>query len=196
METNDPALTKTPIGSHDALGEVIDKTSHHKHSSEHMSNTTPDEHLNNQNEESPHESISDAIVGKRVDHQEPLANNRAGGSAIVNDDATNRHRDTDHHNDLHNNIHSHEEVKEHTETEKGTETLDNEVIHSEHVNDGDNPARQPDRRDQQGSTAFDEGINEETVGSEAPKSEGLTEMNRYANVNNAQTRILNPDEKD
>ena len=69
------------------------------------------------------------------------------------------------------------------------------VVHSEHVNEGDEPARQPDRRDQEGN-AFDKGINEHTVGSEDPKSEHINDMNRYANIDNAQTRVLNPDEKD
>lgn len=79
---------------------------------------------------------------------------------------------------------------------KGTETLKETFIDSEHVNKGDNPARQPDRRDQQGSTAFDDNINEDTVGSEAPKSQGITDSNRYATIDNAQTRTLAPDEKD
>jgi len=91
---------------------------------------------------------------------------------------------------------SNDEIEESTTVNKGTDTFEEDVIGSEHVNDGDNPARQPDRRDQEGSTPFDEGINEDTVGSEAPKSEALTDMNRYASIDNAQTRILNPDEKD
>jgi hypothetical protein len=91
---------------------------------------------------------------------------------------------------------SNDEIEENTTVNKGTDTFEEDVIGSEHVNDGDNPARQPDRRDQEGSTPFDEGINEDTVGSEAPKSEALTDMNRYASIDNAQTRILNPDEKD
>ena len=69
------------------------------------------------------------------------------------------------------------------------------VVHSEHVNEGDEPARYPDRRDQDGN-AFDKGINEHTVSSEAPKSEHINDMNRYASIDNAQTRVLNPDEKD
>ena len=78
---------------------------------------------------------------------------------------------------------------------KGTDTFKEGVVHSEHVNDNDNPARQPDRRDQEGN-AFDDGVNEHTMVSETSKSEGINNMNRYANIDNAQTRVLNPDEKD
>ncbi|MER1972635.1 MAG: hypothetical protein ABS880_02615, partial [Psychrobacter alimentarius] len=60
--------------------------------------------------------------------------------------------------------------------------------------DNDNPARQPDRRDQD-SNGFDDNINEDTVGSEAPDSYNVNDMNRYANIDNAQTRVLNPDQK-
>jgi len=90
---------------------------------------------------------------------------------------------------------SREEIETNTTVNKGADTFEEGVVDSEHVNDGDNPARQPDRRDQEGN-AFDENINEDTVRSEAPKSEGITDMNRYANIDNAQTRTLNPDEKD
>ena len=93
-------------------------------------------------------------------------------------------------------VNNHDDVESHTNQNKGTDTLKEEVVDSEHVNDNDNPARQPDRRDQQGSSPFDDNVNEDTVGSEAPKSEGITDMNRYANIDNAQTRVLNPDEKD
>ena len=48
-----------------------------------------------------------------------------------------------------------------TTNEKGTETLKDEYINSEHVKEGDNPARQPDRRDQQGNTPFDDNVNEQ-----------------------------------
>lgn len=78
---------------------------------------------------------------------------------------------------------------------KGTDTFKEGVVNSEHVNDNDNPARQPDRRDQEGN-AFDDGVNEHTMVSETSKSEGINNMNRYANIDNAQTRVLNPDEKD
>jgi len=95
--------------------------------------------------------------------------------------------------------HKHSEVdsgieKKITEN-KGTDTFEEGIVNSEHVNDNDNPARQPDRRDQEGN-AFDDGVNEHTMVSETSKSEGITNMNRYANIDNAQTRVLNPDEKD
>lgn len=95
--------------------------------------------------------------------------------------------------------HEHSEVdsgieKKITEN-KGTDTFKEGAVNSEHVNDNDNPARQPDRRDQEGN-AFDDGVNEHTMVSETFKSEGITNMNRYANIDNAQTRVLNPDEKD
>ncbi|WP_435978939.1 hypothetical protein [Psychrobacter sp. DM4] len=120
-----------------------------------------------------------ALSKTRIDNTE-----REGGATIVNDDA---------HNLASNN---HDEIEDNTRVNKGTQTFNNDVVDSKHVNDGDNPARQPDRRDQQGSTAFDDNINEETVGSEAPQSREITDNNRYATVNNAQTRTLTPDEED
>ena len=89
----------------------------------------------------------------------------------------------------------HTEIDNSITENKGTDTFKEGVINSEHVNDNDNPARQPDRRDQEGS-AFDEGINEHTMVGDAAKSAGINDLNRYANVDNAQTRVLNPDEKD
>lgn len=90
---------------------------------------------------------------------------------------------------------AHTEIDNSITENKGTDTFKEGVINSEHVNDNDNPARQPDRRDQEGS-AFDEGINEHTMVGDAAKSAGINDLNRYANVDNAQTRVLNPDEKD
>lgn len=89
------------------------------------------------------------------------------------------------------------EAKQYSETtnEKGTETLKDEYINSEHVKEGDNPARQPDRRDQQGNTPFDDNVNENTTGTERPQSDEITDANRYATVDNAQTRVLNEDLK-
>ena len=78
---------------------------------------------------------------------------------------------------------------------KGTDTFEEGVVRSEHVNDNDNPARQPDRRDQEGN-AFDEGINEHTIADAHCKSEDINNLNRYASVDNAQSRVLNTDEKD
>ena len=90
---------------------------------------------------------------------------------------------------------AHTEIDNSITENKGTDTFKEGVINSEHVNDNDNPARQPDRRDQEGS-AFDEGINEHTMVGDAAKSAGINYLNRSANVDNAQTRVLNPDEKD
>ena len=92
-------------------------------------------------------------------------------------------------------VRNHDELEENTEVNKGTDTFEEGIVDTRHVNKEDNPARQPDRRDQKGNP-FDDGINERNVESDAPKSEGITEMNRYASIDNAQTRILNSDEKD
>lgn len=91
-------------------------------------------------------------------------------------------------------------VDSETMNNKGTETLKNDEYHSEHVKEGDNPARQPDRRDQQGETPFDDNINDDTVNNKAtlteqPQSEEITDQNRYATIDNAQTRVLNEDLK-
>ena len=92
-------------------------------------------------------------------------------------------------------IDAHDELEQSMTENKGTDTFKEGVINSEHVNNNDNPARQPDRRDQEGN-AFDEGINEHTIVGGTPKSADINDSNRYANVDNAQTRVLNPDEKD
>ncbi len=118
----------------------------------------------------------------------PITDDDVGNPSLSESVAT---TDTDK-EDFHD---SRDDIEDNTSVNKGTDTFNDEVVHSEHVNDGDNPARQPDRRDQEGSTAFDEDINEETVGSTAPKSEEITDKNRYASVANAQSRTLNPDEK-
>ena len=89
----------------------------------------------------------------------------------------------------------HTEIENNITENKGTDTFKEGVINSEHVNDNDNPARQPDRRDQEGN-AFDEGVNEHTIVSDTAKSASINDLNRYANIGNAQTRVLNPDEKD
>lgn len=97
-------------------------------------------------------------------------------------------------NEVHSSV-AHDEIEDNTRVNKGTDTFKEGVIETEHVNKNDNPARQPDRRDQEGN-AFDEGINEHTTMPEAAKSNDINDLNRYANVDNAQTRVLNPDEKD
>ena len=97
-------------------------------------------------------------------------------------------------NEAHSSI-AHDDIEDNTRVNKGTDTFKEGVIETEHVNKNDNPARQPDRRDQEGN-AFDEGVNEHTTMPEAAKSTDINDLNRYANVDNAQTRVLNPDEKD
>lgn len=97
-------------------------------------------------------------------------------------------------NEVHSSV-AHDEIEDNTRVNKGTDTFKEGVIETEHVNKNDNPARQPDRRDQEGN-AFDEGVNEHTTMPEAAKSTDINDLNRYANVDNAQTRVLNPDEKD
>lgn len=92
-------------------------------------------------------------------------------------------------------VKNHEELEENVNENKGTDTFEEGIVESEHVNDGDNPARQPDRRDQPGN-GFDDNINESTIASEGPDSHKINNKNRYATVDNAQTRVLNPDEKD
>lgn len=61
-----------------------------------------------------------------------------------------------------------------------------------HVLVGDAEAEFADRRNQAGQ-AFDDNVNELTVGNEAPKSAEINDLNRYASVDNAQHRTLNPD---
>ena len=122
------------------------------------------------------------MQNENMQTKDPALTKTRLGHADVNSLNTNA---TDAHTEIDNSI---------TEN-KGTYTFKEGVINSEHVNDNDNPARQPDRRDQEGN-AFDEGINEHTMVGEAAKSAGINDLNRYANVDNAQTRVLNPDEKD
>lgn len=81
-----------------------------------------------------------------------------------------------------------------TTINKGTDTFKEGIVTTEHVHAGDNPARQPDRRDQKGNP-FDDNINEHSMVGDTQKSAGITNENRYASVDNAQTRVLNPDEK-
>lgn len=182
METNDPALTKTRIADTDAENHV--------------------------NFDSNTNTILDADAQKGTQTlQETVI-----GTRYVSDDVDHgEHTHEDIHHNSYNVMSTDADIESHTTTNnhttnngadiKSTDTfqesvIDQEsVVDSEHVKDGDNPARQPDRRDQEGS-AFDEGINEHSVASETPQSEGITDMNRYANIDNAQTRILNPDEKD
>ena len=126
-----------------------------------------------------------ALTKTRISENDDLIDSHNSANSFSSSPTSNdnEHSDTD--SGLEKNI---------TEN-KGTDTFKEGVVNSEHVNDNDNPARQPDRRDQEGN-AFDDGVNEHTMVSETSKSEGINNMNRYANIDNAQTRVLNPDEKD
>ena len=124
-----------------------------------------------------------ALIKTRISENDDLIDSHDSANSFSSSSTSNEHSDTD--SGIEKNI---------TEN-KGTDTFKEGVVHSEHVNDNDNPARQPDRRDQEGN-AFDDGVNEHTMVSETSKSEGINNMNRYANIDNAQTRVLNPDEKD
>ncbi|GAF58169.1 hypothetical protein JCM18902_937 [Psychrobacter sp. JCM 18902] len=124
-----------------------------------------------------------ALTKTRISENDDSINSHDSANSFSSSPTSNEHSDTD--SGIEKNI---------TEN-KGTDTFKEGVVHSEHVNDNDNPARQPDRRDQEGN-AFDDGVNEHTMVSETSKSESINNMNRYANIDNAQTRVLNPDEKD
>ena len=50
-------------------------------------------------------------------------------------------------NEVHSSV-AHDEIEDNTRVNKGTDTFKEGVIETEHVNNNDNPARQPDRRDQ------------------------------------------------
>ncbi len=179
METRDPALTKTPISSHDTIAEIITET-------------TADHHI--------HHRANEEIKGTRTLQETVVGSNLIADIEHLDDhpiDGNNVARETvAAHNFDGNADNSYSDLEAETSVTNHTDTFKDEVLATKHVNEGDNPARQPDRRDQQGSSAFDEGINEDTVGSVAPKSDGINDMNRYANVDNAQSRILNVDEKD
>lgn len=110
----------------------------------------------------------------------------------IKENETHQTSDEPHLNNNHDD--DHKKLDGNITEENGTDTLTEDVYESEHVNENDNPARQPDRRDQS-SNGFDDNINEDTVGSEAPDSYNVNDMNRYANIDNAQTRVLNPDQK-
>ena len=124
-----------------------------------------------------------ALTKTQISETENLLNSRDSDDNFPSNDISHKHSEVD------------SGIEKKVTENKGTDTFEEGVVNSEHVNDNDNPARQPDRRDQEGN-AFDDGVNEHTMVSETSKSEGITNMNRYANIDNAQTRVLNPDEKD
>ncbi|WP_201528863.1 hypothetical protein [Psychrobacter frigidicola] len=191
METKDPALTKTRITD----ANTSDTNNSHSHVD-----------LEDNNENKNTQTLQETVIGSRY----------------VSDDDDHSHGDIDHnHNNVmstNNDIEEYTTINKSTDTfqetvvgsehvddgdiedqttvNKGTDTFQEGIVDSEHVNEGDNPARQPDPRDQEGSTPFDESINEDTVGSEEPKSDDITDMNRYSTLDNAQSRVLTPDEED
>ena len=183
METRDPALTKTPISSHDTIAEIITETN-------------ADHHIHNHADEERKgtRTLQETVVGSNlIADIEHLDDDIVDGNSVTQETVVAHNFDAN--SDNHSNNH-YDNLEAETSVTNHTDTFKDEVLDTKHVNDGDNPARQPDRRDQQGSSAFDEGINEDTVGTVAPKSDGINDMNRYANVDNAQSRILNVDEKD
>ena len=201
MKTNDPALTKTRIDGIDSGLQDSNSTADVKstqtfqetvvdgdfiHDMENLDNDSVDANMANRNTE-------ERIAGESVTHEEPLR------KVVVDEELAEQQvlADNDAREDMQHNVQndSNEDIDDYTSIGNGTDTFKEGEIHSDHVKAGDESARQPDRRDQEGNP-FDEGINEDTVGSEAPQSHEINDMNRYANVNNAQTRILNDDEKD
>lgn len=206
METKDPALTKTPINSDEATKVQTDVASHadtdhavdmhdQRKGTQTLQETVVNSELIDEIESLDDDSVNkdmvnrnaDAhIAGESVTHQQPLRDTAVEAN-LAERDIRAQNAATAHNNN--------DELAADTSVSNHTDTFTADVADSKHVNDGDNPARQPDRRDQSGSP-FDENINEETVGSEAPQSHEINDMNRYATIDNAQTRILNPDEKD
>ena len=177
MQTKDPALTKTPIDgdnihnakTHDAMADSIVASTHVAHHDDRADKST--------------ETFQETVIGTRY----------ASDNAEHHEHGDHTHEGI-HHNSY-NVMSTDDSIENHTTINKGTATFQETVVGSEHVNDGDNPARQPDRRDQEGN-AFDDGINEHSITENGAKSEGINDLNRYANIDNAQTRVLNLEEKD
>lgn len=188
MQTKDPNLTKTPIGENEAHAD------HKVH--------TDAEHGFNDNEDIT-ATMQESVIGSEYLEHPALQPDDQIAEQTDTVDQTHAHtRDTHLQTTPHSvnsmtnsNRADHDDIEDNTTVNKGTDTFEEDVVETEHVNEGDNPARQPDRRDQEGSSPFDDNINEDTVGSAAPKSDGITDQNRYASINNAQSRILTPDEK-
>ena len=190
MQTKDPALTKT---------RIVDSTDHHEAHHIHTDHERHDEHKGT-------ETLQETVIGTRYPSDDINHTGDDVTSHNVNyDDHTHKGAETfresvvgseyieEHGINNHVNAHNHD-INNAATINKGTDTFQESVVDSEHVYDGDNPARQPDRRDQKGNP-FDDGINEHTIREEQPKSDGINDMNRYASIDNAQSRILNPDEK-
>lgn len=132
-----------------------------------------------------------------INHSEPVEANHVA-DASFNDDVLNDRILDDSVAAEDARIAEETSVNKGIETNKATETFDDNLVGTEHVNDGDMAARQPDRRDQEGD-AFDDGINDKTTAHASPhnpKSDEITDLNRYASVDNAQTRVLNNTDQD
>lgn len=184
MQTKDPALTKTRIKDDDQ----IDNDNHS------LVATDYDKHGFDENEDVT-ATMQESVIGSESLDQHPALQ---ADAAADHQDHHERVSDTPQQTAMHSSNRetaNHDAIEDNTTINKGTDTFEEGIVETEHVNDDDNPARQPDRRDQEGGSPFDDNINEETVGSVAPKSDGITDQNRYANIDNAQTRILTPDEK-
>lgn len=184
MQTKDPALTKTRIKDDDQ----INNDDHRLVATDH------DKHGFADNEDVA-ATMQESVIGSESLDQYPALQ---ADAAAVHQGNHERVSDTPHQTTMqsaHRDTANHDEIEDNTTINKGTDTFEEGIVETEHVKDDDNPARQPDRRDQEGSSPFDDNINEETVGSAAPKSDGITDQNRYASIDNAQTRILTPDEK-
>ena len=185
MQTKDPALTKTLI-----VDDAKDGISH-PHIGEHhrVAHEIIQDDLHHKGTETLQETVigtlytSDQIFDDVI-HEHDGHLHGQYDSAVPHDESI-------HHGD--------HRVQRALDEHKNTSTFQETVVGSgyipeDHIDEGDSSARQPDRRDQEGN-AFDEGINEHSVHSDVPKSESINDMNRYATIDNAQTRVLNPDEK-
>lgn len=202
IQTKDSALTKTPADGH-TVSEHRDSARQHDDSIN--NDRASNDRINN---DSTHDGIVDVMLadddGHSVtrepgEHETNKSTKTFQETVIGTRYASDAKHGDHHHEDIHHNeynVMSTEAATERkTTVNKGTATFKEGVVDSKHVNDNDNPARQPDRRDQ-GGNAFDDGINEHTTAGESSKSDELNNMNRYASIDNAQTRVLNPDEKD
>ncbi|WP_352338545.1 hypothetical protein [Psychrobacter sp. 16-MNA-CIBAN-0192] len=184
MQTKDPALTKTLIV------DGKDKTDH-LHTGEHH-HVTP-ELIHDDLHHKGTETLQETVIGTLYtsDHIFDDVIHEHDGHLHGQYDSAVPHDESIHHGD--------HRVQRALDEHKNTATFQETVVGSghipeDHIDEGDILARYPDRRDQEGN-AFDDGINEHSVRSEVPKSESINDMNRYATIDNAQTRVLNPDEK-
>ena len=76
-------------------------------------------------------------------------------------------------------------------------TMNSPEAQTKHVNLGDKSAEFVDRRNQPGQ-AFDDNVNEHSIGGDAAgneqlKSDTINERNLYSTPENAQKRTINPD---